>query len=162
MLANDRRHVVLDLVLGRDLDTDRPFLGRLVDGDGARLLDLPNLQVDVLGLDYYSHSEWFYDERGSHAPSPHPVGLAAVVQEYSDRYRLPLLLSETKLRGTASGGASWLQYTLEHDEPARARGVPLHGYGWFPQVDTADGGWLLARCDGRAEPVGGRSLGPDG
>ena len=32
--------------------------------------------VDLLGLDYYPHSEWFYDDRGGHAPSPEPVGLA--------------------------------------------------------------------------------------
>ena len=162
VLANDRRHVVLDLVLGRDLDTDRPFLGRLVEGDGARLLDLPTLQVDVLGLDYYSHSEWFYDERGSHAPSPHPVGLAAVVQEYFDRYQLPLLLSETNVRGTASDRTSWLRYTLEQYELALSRGLPLHGYCWFPQVDSADWDSLLARCAGRPDPVGVLSLEPDG
>jgi len=33
-VANDRRHVVLDLVLGHDLDLERPFLGQLVRDDG--------------------------------------------------------------------------------------------------------------------------------
>jgi glycosyltransferase involved in cell wall biosynthesis len=161
-LANDRRHVVLDLVLGHDLDAERPFLGRLVRDDGAELLELPTLQVDVLGLDYYSHSEWFYDEQGSHAPSPRPVGLATVVQEYSDRYRLPLLLSETNVRGTPSDRTTWLRYTLEQYELALSRGVPLHGYCWFPQVDSADWDSLLARCAGRPDPVGVLSLDPDG
>src|SRR5829696_5944893 len=75
-LANDRRHVALDLLLGHDLDPDRPFLRELIAAGGAPLLELPPIRVDVLGLDYYCHSEWFYDRTGGRAPSPRPVGLA--------------------------------------------------------------------------------------
>jgi glycosyltransferase involved in cell wall biosynthesis len=161
-LANDRRHVVLDLLLGHDLDLGRPFLGRLVQQDGERLLDLPRLQVDLLGLDYYSHSEWYYDAAGARAPSPRPVGMAAVVQHYADRYRLPVMLTETNVRGTPTDQTSWMRYTLEQYELALARGVPLHGYCWFPQVDSADWDSLLARCAGRVDPVGVVALEPDG
>ena len=161
-MANDRRHAVLDLALGRDLDAARPFLGALLADGGAALLDLPPLRVDLLGLDYYSHSEWSYDERGSHAPSPTPIGLAAVAEHYSSRYGLPVLLSETNVRGLPADRTSWLRYTLEQYEIALARGVPLHGYCWFPHVDSADWDSLLARCAGRVDPVGVVSLLPDG
>jgi hypothetical protein len=161
-MANDRRHVVLDLALGHDLDPDRPFLGPLLADGGEALLDLPPLRVDLLGLDYYSHSEWSYDERGSHAPSPTPVGLAAVAEHYWTRYGLPVLLSETNVRGLPSDRTSWLRYTLEQYELALSRGVPLHGYCWFPNVDSADWDSLLARCAGRVDPVGVVSLAPDG
>jgi beta-glucosidase/6-phospho-beta-glucosidase/beta-galactosidase len=161
-LCNDRRHVVLDLALSHDLDPRRPFLRQLVADDGEALLELAPVQVDVLGLDYYSHSEWFYDEEGSHAPSPCPVGLAAVAEHYAGRYGLPMLLSETNVRGTPGDRISWLRYTLEQYELALSRGVPLHGYCWFPHVDSADWDSLLARCAGRADPVGVLSLGADG
>ncbi|WP_051274367.1 family 1 glycosylhydrolase [Cellulomonas sp. URHD0024] len=161
-LANDRRHAVLDLVLGHDLDPARPFLGRLVHDAGGRLLDLPPLRVDVLGLDYYCHSEWFYDEIGGHAPSPRPVGLANVVQQYWDRYRLPLMLTETNLRGLPSDRAGWLRHTLEQYEVALGRGIPLHGYCWFPQLDSADWDSLLARTAGRPDPVGVVARAADG
>lgn len=161
-LANDRRHVVLDLALGHDLDVGRPFLHELVADGGDALLALPPLRVDVLGLDYYGHSEWFYDEHGGHAPSPHPVGLAEVAQQYWDRYGLPLMLTETNVRGLPSDRTTWLRYTLEQYELALSRGVPLHGYCWFPQVDSADWDSLLARCAGRPDPVGVLSLEPDG
>jgi len=161
-LANDRRHVVLDLALGHDLRTDRPFLGRLVEDDGEALLQLPTVRVDVLGLDYYSHSEWYYDQDGSHAPSPHPVGLAAVAEHYARRYGLPMMLTETNVRGLATDQVSWLRYTLEQYETALARGVPLHGYCWFPQVDSADWNSLLARCAGAVDPVGVLAVEPDG
>ena len=159
--ANDRRHVVLDLALGHDLDPDRPYLRELLAAGGEPLLEIAPVRVDRLGLDYYCHSEWFYDERGSHSPSPHPLGFAALAQQYGDRYGLPMLLSETNLRGLPSDRASWLRYTLEQYELARSRGVDLDGFCWFPYVDSCDWDSLLARPAGRADPVGVVSLAPD-
>ncbi|MDP9496851.1 MAG: beta-galactosidase [Actinomycetota bacterium] len=160
--ANDRRHVVLDLALGHELDPDRPYLRELLAAGGEPLLDLAPVRVDRLGLDYYCHSEWFYDEQGSHSPSPRPLGFAAIAQQYGDRYGLPMLLSETNLRGLPSDRASWLRYMLEQYELARSRGVDLDGFCWFPYVDSCDWDSLLARPAGRADPVGVVSLAPDG
>ncbi|MGW0364738.1 family 1 glycosylhydrolase [Streptomyces sp. NPDC002990] len=154
LMANDRRHVVLDLMLGHDLDRGRPFLSQLLAAGGEPLLDLPAVRVDVLGLDYYCHSEWFYDHVGARAPSPRPVGLAEVARQYGERYGLPMMLTETNIRGLPSDRASWLRYTLEQYELALSRGVPLHGYCWFPQVDSCDWDSLLARPAGRSDPVG--------
>ncbi|TFV66444.1 glycosyl hydrolase family protein, partial [Blastococcus sp. CT_GayMR20] len=161
-LANDRRHAVLDLALGHDLDPDRPFLGELLRAGAEPLVDLPPVRVDVVGLDYYCHSEWWYDERGSRAPSPHPVGFAAIAEQYAARYDRPLVLSETNLRGLPSDRASWLRYVLEQYELAVSRGVPLEGLCWFPFVDSCDWDSLLARPAGRPDPVGVVSLGPGG
>jgi hypothetical protein len=153
-LANDRRHILLDLALHHDLDPGRPFLRQLLAAGGESLLELDPVRVDVLGLDYYCHSEWFYDEAGGHAPSPRPVGLAALAEHYGHRYGLPMVLSETNLRGLPTDRASWLRYTLEQYETAIERGVDLRGYCWFPYVDSCDWDSLLARPAGRADPVG--------
>jgi hypothetical protein len=161
-LANDRRHLVLDLALGIDLDPDRPSLGPVLEAGGEPLLELEPLQVDVLGLDYYCHAEWYYDDHHAQAPSPYPIGLAAIAEQYGDRYGLPMMLTETNLRGLASDKTSWLRYTLEQYELALSRGVPLHGYCWFPQVDSCDWDTLLARCRGKADPVGVLGMATDG
>jgi beta-glucosidase/6-phospho-beta-glucosidase/beta-galactosidase len=158
-LANDRRHVALDLALGRHLDPARPFLSALLRAGGHPLLDIEPIRVDVIGLDYYCHSEWSYDEEGAHAPSRRPLGFAAIAQQYSDRYGLPMLLSETNLRGLPSDRASWLRYTLEQYEIAVERGVPLQGFCWFPSLDSCDWDSLLASPAGHVDPVGVVSLG---
>ncbi len=153
-LANDRRHVVLDLALQHDLDPARPFLGRLLAAGAEPLLELNPVRVDVLGLDYYCHSEWFYDESGGRAPSPRPVGFAALAEHYGRRYGRPMLLSETNVRGLPTDRASWLRYMLEQYETAVERGVDLRGFCWFPYIDSCDWDSLLARPAGRADPVG--------
>jgi hypothetical protein len=97
-LANDRRH----LALGRHLDSGRSSLLSVLEAGGESLLDLRPLHVDVLGLDYYCHPEWFYDDHRGQAPSPHPVGFEAIAQQFGERYGLPMMLTETNLRGLPS------------------------------------------------------------
>ena len=161
-LANDRRHVLLDLALKHDLDDARPFLGSLLRAGVDPVLEMDPIRVDVVGLDYYCHSEWWYDEGTSQAPSPHPVGFAAIAEQYARRYGLPLLLSETNIRGLPSDRASWLRFMLEQYELAVSRGVPLQGFCWFPSLDSCDWDSLLARPAGRVDPVGVVSLGAGG
>ncbi len=162
--CNDRRFAVLDLVLGHDLEPQhRPFLRDLYAAGGQPLFeDLLRdgaARIDVVGLDYYAHSEWWYDEAGGHAPSPQPVGFAALAQQYAERYRRPLLLSETNIRGFPSDRATWLRYMLSQYERAAAAGVPLAGFCWFPSVDSCDWDSLLARAARRVDPVGVWSIG---
>ncbi|HYY11145.1 MAG TPA: glycosyltransferase [Kineosporiaceae bacterium] len=164
-LANDRRFGVLDLVLGRDLDDRRPFLRDLARVGAQDLLEvhaIAPVAVDVLGLDYYVHSEWWYDERGGHAPSPAPVGLAALAQQYHEHTGLPLALTETNIRGLPTDQVTWFRLVLAELERAAAAGVPVDGVCWFPHVDSCDWDSLLARGAGRRDPVGVLALGPTG
>ena len=156
--ANDRRFFLLDLFLGREeaQDRTRPFVAALLGAGARRLLDFEPGHVDVLGLDYYAHSQWWWLDgsgRGT-KPSPHPAALSGLIREYWDRYHLPCALTETNIRGYAPDRASWLKYTLEQCEVAAAAGVPIEGYGWFPFVDSCDWDSLLTRSEGHLDPVG--------
>ena len=171
-MANDRRFFALDYMLGRLGDGSRPFVRDVVEAGGADLLDAEPGHIDVLGLDYYAHSEWaFRRRRGSEpaagrehhpepsgiegvTPSPQPVGPAALAIEYARRYDVPMIFSETNIRGAPADRATWLRYTLDQCERAVAAGVPLEGYCWFPFVDSLDWNSLLARADGCVDPVG--------
>ncbi|HEX2161103.1 MAG TPA: family 1 glycosylhydrolase [Thermoleophilaceae bacterium] len=170
-MANDRRFFALDYMLGKLGDGSRPFVRDVVEAGGADLLDAEPGHVDVLGLDYYAHSEWaFRRQRRSEpagrerhpepsgiegvTPSPQPVGPAALAIEYARRYDLPMIFSETNIRGAPADRATWLKYTLDECERAVAAGVPLEGYCWFPFIDSLDWNSLLARADRCIDPVG--------
>ena len=153
--ANDRRFFFTDLFLGRPIDADRPFVADVLRAGGEHLLQMPPGRIDVLGLDYYAHNQWHWTGPHQGSPvSPAPVPLADVIVEYADRYRLPVMLGETNIRGFASDRATWLKYTLEQCESARDAGVAVDGYCWFPFIDSCDWDSMLARCDGNVDPVG--------
>ena len=155
-LANDRRFFLTDLFLGRPLEADRPFVAEVLAVGGDPLLELEPGFIDVLGLDYYAHNQWQYlDATGRGLmSSPEPAPLSDLIAEYWERYQLPCSLGETNIRGYASDRASWLKYTLEQCEAARAAGVPLESYCWFPFVDSCDWDSLLFRSAGNVDPVG--------
>lgn len=155
-LANDRRFFVLDAFLGEAVDVDRPFARLVAEAGGEGLFDLEPAEIDVLGLDYYAHTQWdFFDAAGNGAMhSIQPAPLASLILEYAERYRLPVILGETNVRGYASDRASWLKYTLEHCELAREAGVDIGGYCWFPFIDSCDWDSILSRHDSHLDPVG--------
>lgn len=162
--ANDRRFVVLDALTGRlRRDDDRPFVDELRAVDGAEaLFGIDPLTVDVLGLDYYAHCQWHFDDERGVAPTPVPPPLHELIAEYSARYELPVWLGETNLRGHPGDRATWLKYTLEQCEIAVAAGVDVRGYCWFPFVDSCDWDSLLFRSDRNIDPVGVFSIDPQG
>jgi beta-glucosidase/6-phospho-beta-glucosidase/beta-galactosidase len=153
--ANDRRFLFIDLLIGRTIEPHRPFVEEVVRAGGEDLLCSTPGRLDVLGLDYYAHNQWHWhgDGQGTNvAPSPEP--LSELLIEYADRYRVPIALGETNIRGFAADRATWMKYTLEQCERTRDRGVDVRGYCWFPFVDSADWSSLLRSCEGAIDPVG--------
>jgi beta-glucosidase/6-phospho-beta-glucosidase/beta-galactosidase len=168
-MANDRRFLVLDLMLGRLAGGGPrgPFAQEIAQAGGEELLETAPGRIDVLGLDYYAHSEWAFTAQGGETrgvtPSPDPQGLAELVRQYhAHAPALPLELTETNVRGAPFERATWLKHTLEQCEAAVAAGAPLTTYCWFPFVDSVDWNSLLARADGCIDPVGVLWLDADG
>ena len=154
-MTNDRRFLLTDLLVGRSIDPHRPFVEDLLRAGGEDLLTVEAGHVDVLGLDYYAHNQWEWSGVGQGTTmAPAPASLCDLITEYWARYAIPCLLGETNIRGYASDRATWLKWTLEQCELARAGGVDLRGYCWFPFIDSADWDSLLFRCEGNVDPVG--------
>jgi Glycosyl hydrolase family 1 len=154
--ANDRRFFVLDVMLGLvDGVGDRPFVADAVRNGGRGLLAAGERgHVDAVGLDYYAHCQWHFAAGGGTAPTPFPVPLAELAGEYAERFRLPLWIGETNLRGYPSDRATWFKYVLEQCELTVAAGVPIEGLCWFPFIDSCDWDSLLSRADRHVDPVG--------
>ncbi len=155
---NQRRFLIHDLILGR-VDRAHPLYDRLA---GYASVGEPDLRwfrehaarIDVLGLDYYPHCEHQFHQGGSVCPSLAPLGFAAIARQYWRRYRLPLMLTETNIRGYVTDHISWLKYMVEQCEELIAEGIPFEGFTWFPFIDSTDWDSLLNAPDGHIDPVG--------
>lgn len=97
--------------------------------------------VDLIGLNFYPHNQWYY--KGPTIPMGHHEyrPLADMLIEMADRYDKPVFLSETGAEG--SGKPSWLHYVCNEVRDAMSRGADIHGVCWYPI--TAYPGWDNSR-----------------
>jgi beta-glucosidase/6-phospho-beta-glucosidase/beta-galactosidase len=97
--------------------------------------------VDVIGLNFYPHNQWYLDgptiPMGHHEYRP----LADMLVEVAERYQKPIFLSETGAEG--SGKPSWLHYVCNEVRGAMGRGADISGICWYPI--TAYPGWDNSR-----------------
>jgi beta-glucosidase/6-phospho-beta-glucosidase/beta-galactosidase len=97
--------------------------------------------VDVIGLNFYPHNQWYYEgptiPMGHHEYRP----LADMLVEVAERYGKPIFLSETGAEGT--GKPSWLHYVSDEVRRAMDLGADIRGICWYPI--TAYPGWDNAR-----------------
>ena len=97
--------------------------------------------IDVVGLNYYPHNQWYFEgptiPMGHHEYRP----LADMLVEMAERYGKPVFLSETGAEG--SGKPSWLHYVCNEVREAMRRGADFRGLCWYPI--TAYPGWDNSR-----------------
>jgi beta-glucosidase/6-phospho-beta-glucosidase/beta-galactosidase len=160
-LLNYRRFWIPDLVLGW-INSGHPFYGYLVqhglkDSDLERFRDDP-VNIDILGLDYYRHSEmeWSVAEDGTFRvqTSGNPRTFESVARDYIERYSLPVMLSETNVRGTVNERLTWLREMHGQCERLMASGVDFRGFCWYPTIDSTDWSNLVTRSSGDVDPQG--------
>jgi hypothetical protein len=153
---NERRFLFHDMILGR-IDAEHPLYGYLRRNgfreEDARWFRSHPARIDVLGLDYYPHSEQQRSTRGIRFHSASPRGFAEVAGDYVGRFGLPVMLAETNLRGFVSDRLSWLKHMLEESEKLASR-ADFRGFCWFPFVDSTDWSSLVCRDEQKVDAVG--------
>jgi beta-glucosidase/6-phospho-beta-glucosidase/beta-galactosidase len=164
---NMRRFLVTDLILGRVSHTHPLYLYLLNNGATEHDLDWfvgHRARIDVLGLDYYPHSEldWHCpcDKQTFHTSSriDHPHGFASVAKDYITRFELPIMLAETNIVGSVAERISWLKLMEEQCERLVLSGVDLRGFCWYPSIDTTDWSNGCTKYTGQIDPQGIWSL----
>jgi hypothetical protein len=108
--------------------------------------------VDVVGVNFYPHNQWYLD--GPTIPMGHHEyrALANMLVEVAERYSKPLFIAETGAEG--SGRPAWLHYVCDEVRAAQSLGASIEGICLYPV--TAYPGWDNSRhCDvGLLSPIG--------
>lgn len=98
--------------------------------------------LDVIGINYYPHNQWFYPDRDM-IPLGDPLykPFHLILLEIYERYRRPMFVSETGTEDDVR--ADWFTYVAAECELAARRGVDLRGICLYPVVDHP--GWVDER-----------------
>ncbi len=98
--------------------------------------------VDMIGINYYPHNQWFFADREMipmESPLYRPLG--DILAEVYERYNIPLLISETGTEDERRG--PWTRYVVEESRRAKNAGVDLRGICIYPIVNHP--GWVDER-----------------
>lgn len=117
--------------------------------------------LDILGVNFYPHNQWYHGGPTILLGEPHFRPLVGMLVEVHARYGCPLVISETGAEGAGRG--PWLDYVGEQAILALSKGVDLRGLCLYPVLDYP--GWDDDRhCDsgllGYADASGFRAEDP--
>lgn len=143
-VLNSMRFLALDLIYGHRVDSG--MYEFLMDNGMTRqeytfFMETRLGRHCVLGTDYYPANERRVDAAGNRSPAGETLGYDDIVAQYHQRYRLPVMHTETSVPQGLDGEASvnWLWKEWANALRVRNNGVPLVGFTWFPLIDQV--GW---------------------
>ncbi len=107
----------------------------------------------IMGNDYYITNEHLVDSDGLERPAGETLGYYMITKDYFDRYRLPVMHTETNLQNAAEAPLwLWKQWTnMVH---LRDAGVPIIGFTWYSLTDQVDWDTALREDNNHINPLG--------
>jgi beta-glucosidase/6-phospho-beta-glucosidase/beta-galactosidase len=146
--VNAHQYLSFDLVTGR-VDDDYPLRAYLhahgVTPAALAWFREHAVRFDILGANFYpwSYGEVVPSKGGRYRWRYHRVpgaALAEVLRTAYARYQLPIMVTETSVRGSLARRMRWLDETVASVAELRRAGIPIIGYTWFPLFSMID--WL--------------------
>ncbi len=156
LFMNERRFLSLDLLFGHDVSATM-FRYLLNAGMTAEeyvwFRDQRDLRSHcIMGTDYYITNEHVIRSDGTTIGAGDVYGYYVITRQYYDRYRLPVMHTETNR--TAANAVEWLWKEWMNLLRLREDGVPIVGFTWFGLVDMMDWDTALTQQRGKVNPVG--------
>ncbi|MBV9867720.1 MAG: glycoside hydrolase family 1 protein [Abitibacteriaceae bacterium] len=158
-IMNSDRFLSLDLNYGRRVDSEMFVF--LMDNGMTReeykfFLNVNLKHNCIMGNDYYITNEHRVAEDGSTQPSGEVFGYDGITWLYYDRYRLPVMHTETNLNQGPNGDEAvyWLWKEWANVLRVRNDGVPMVGFTWYSLTDQTDWDSALREKNGHVNPVG--------
>jgi beta-glucosidase/6-phospho-beta-glucosidase/beta-galactosidase len=109
-----------------------------------------------MGTDYYVSNEHILRRDGRTIGSGEVYGYYVITRQYYDRYRIPVMHTETNR--DCSEATMWLWKQWMNLLRLRDDGVPIIGFTWYGLVDMKDWDSALTRPRGHVNRVGLYSL----
>ncbi|MGZ5270234.1 MAG: glycoside hydrolase family 1 protein, partial [Ramlibacter sp.] len=158
-LMNSKRFLSLDLNYGRRVDSE--MYEYLVDNGMTRedyhfFMGRSLKQHCIMGSDYYVTNEHRVAASGQTRASGEIFGYAVIARQYHERYRLPVMHTETNLVQGPDGTAavSWLWKEWANVLRVRNDGVPVLGFTWYSLTDQVDWDTALREDNGHVNELG--------
>lgn len=158
-IKNAHRFLSLDLNYGRRVDSN--MYEYLMDNGMTReeyhfFLDNNLKHHCLMGNDYYQTNEHHVSADGNTRASGEIFGYAIITQQYYDRYRLPVMHTETNLAQGPAGDEAvrWLRKEWANVLSIRNSGVPVVGFTWYSLTDQVDWDTALREDNGNVNPLG--------
>jgi beta-glucosidase/6-phospho-beta-glucosidase/beta-galactosidase len=107
----------------------------------------------VMGNDYYITNEHLVQADGSLRDSGEIFGYYVITKDYYERYRLPVMHTETNLQD-GERAPEWLWKEWANMLYLRRQGVPVIGFTWYSLLDQIDWDTALREDNGNVNPLG--------
>ncbi len=151
--ARERQFLATDLVLGR-VDDGHAYTPWLLEHgaspDALAWHREHPVELDVLGVNFYSGlSCWRFSAATGRTVRHRFRGTAGdlgeLLHRWDRRYARPLMVTETSEAGSVARRRRWLDDSLAAVADARAAGVDVRGYTWFPVFSHISWNWRGGR-----------------
>lgn len=158
-LRNARRFLSLDLNYGKRVDSEM-YRYLLDNGVTEKEYDFflnNNLRHHaIMGNDYYVTNEHRTAPDGRTWAAGDVFGYDEITRQYHDRYKLPIMHTETNLREGPNGdeAVQWLWKQWANVLRVRNTGIPTVGFTWYSLTDQVDWDTALREDNGKVNAVG--------
>jgi beta-glucosidase len=158
-LMNARRFLSLDLNYGKRLESE--MYEYLMDNGMTReeyhfFLENQLKRHCIMGHDYYVTNEHRVSADGSTRASGEIFGYHVITSQYYERYKIPVMHTETNLEEGPGGdeAVNWLWKEWANVMRVRNDGVPIVGFTWYSLTDQVDWDTALREDNNRVNPLG--------
>jgi beta-glucosidase/6-phospho-beta-glucosidase/beta-galactosidase len=106
----------------------------------------------IMGNDYYATNEHLVLPNGTTEGSGDVFGYYVITHQYYNRYRLPIMHTETNMKMPDS--VNWLYRQWANLHRLKQDGVPIVGFTWYSLTHQVDWDSALREDNGRIHEVG--------
>ena len=155
---NQRRFLSFDLLYSHPVRDDmREYLPRhgMDDSEHSWFMNHEPSERIIMGNDFYRRNEQIVMPGGTIQPAGDVYGWYIITRQYYERYRRPVMHTETNNIGSGEDEAPrWLWKQFLNVRLLHSEGVPVLGFTWYSLTDQVD--WDVAMRDDRGmiNPIG--------